>query len=168
MSMSISNFKSNFVSGARPNLYRVEITYLGGNLAFTCKAASLPPSNVEQIEVPFMGRSLKVAGNRTFQDWTVTVLNDTHFEVRHNCEKWMGEINLHEANTGASEISAYMKDAKVEQLDQTGNPIYTYEFKDIWPSEVSEISLGYEENNSIEEFTITFAIGSYWQSDAVE
>lgn len=161
--LPISAFKANFQSGARSSLYEVQIDGLGGAETFLCKAASLPASTIEQIEVPYAGRTIKIAGNRTFADWTVTIMNDVDFAVRRNVEAWMNQINGHSSNTGATFISEYMKQARVAQLDQKGIPIYWYTFNDIWPSESSEITLGYEEN-SIEEFTITFAVGSYWTS----
>jgi len=164
--LSISTFKGQFISGARPNLYEVRIAELGAQLEFMAKAASLPASNIEQVEVPYMGRSIKVAGNRTFADWTVTVINDVDFAIRKQAEAWMAKINSHENNDGEVDISGYMRDATVRQLDQSGAVVYNYDFKNIWPTEISEISLGFEENNTIEEFTITFAVGSFWTSDA--
>lgn len=163
--LSISTFKGQFTSGARPNLYAVTVAELGGGLEFLAKGTTLPTSIIGQIEVPFRGRQLKVAGNRTFADWTVTVLNDNDFAIRKAAEDWLDRINGHNSNLGPVSVAEYMRDAKVEQLDQSGAVIYTYEFKDIWPTEISEIDMAYDNNDAIEEFTITFAIGSYWQSD---
>jgi hypothetical protein len=165
MSLSISEFKGRFVSGARPNLYSITIPELGDGVEFLAKASSLPPSTIGQIEVPFRGRQLKVAGNRTFQDWTVTVLNDINFAIRGAAEAWMDRINGHQNNTGYVNISDYMVDARVEQLSQDGSVLYTYTMKDIWPTEIGEVDLAFDNNDAIEEFTITFVIGTYWQSD---
>lgn len=163
--LSISTFKGQFTSGSRPNLYAVTIAELGGGLEFICKGTTLPSSTIAQIEVPFRGRQLKVAGNRTFADWTITVINDVDFAIRRAAEDWMDKINGHKSNLGPVSIAEYMKDAKVEQLDQSGSIIYTYEFKDIWPTEIGEIDMAFDTNDTIEEFTVTFAVGSYWQSD---
>lgn len=162
--LSLSSFKANFQSGARPNLYAVTISELGGGVEFLCKAASLPSSTIGQIEVPFRGIPLKMAGNRVFADWTVTILNDTDFAIRKAAELWMDSIMGHQTNVGAATIASYFRDAKVQQLDQEGNVVYTYEFKDIWPTEIGEVDLAMDSNDVIEEFTITFAVNR-WESD---
>jgi len=163
--LSISAFKGQFASGARPNLYTVTIAELGSGVEFLCKATSLPSSTMGQIDVPYKGRQLKVAGNRTYADWVVTILNDTNFNIRRAAEFWQQQINGAASNIGATSVSDYMRDAVVQQLDQAGSVLYTYMFKDIWPTEIGEIELAYDTNDTIEEFTITFAIGSYFQSD---
>jgi hypothetical protein len=163
--LSLSNFKGQFQSGARPTLYSVTIAELGGSLEFLCKGTSLPASTIGQIEVPYKGRQLKIGGNRTYADWTVTILNDVDFAARKAAESWMDIINGPASNVGAVSIAQYMRDAKVEQLGQDGAVLYTYEFKDIWPTEIGEIELAYDSNDTIEEYTITFAIGSYFHSD---
>jgi hypothetical protein len=163
--LSLSAFKGQFVSGARPNLYSVTIAELGAGMEFLCKATSLPSSIIGQIDVPFKGRQLKIAGNRTYADWTVTIINDVNFNIRRAAEFWQSLINGANSNQGAVSIAAYMRDAAVQQLDQSGSVLYTYRFKDIWPTEISEIELAADTNDTIEEFTITFAIGSYFQSE---
>jgi len=170
MGLSISEFKGQFQSGARPNLYSVIIAGFGGfeKLEFLCKATQMPASTVAPIEVPYKGRQLKVAGNRTYADWTITVLNDIDFAIRAGAESWMDIINGPNDNQGAVNIADYMADATIQQLDQAGTVIYTYQLKDIWPTEVAEIELAYDSNDTIEEFTITFAIGSYFQSDGAK
>ena len=165
MGLSISEFKGQFTSGARPNLFTVTLQALGSKMEFLCKATQMPASTVAQIEVPYKGRQLKIAGNRTYADWTVTVLNDVDFNIRKAAEAWMDVINGPESNVGSVNIAEYMEDAKVQQLDQSGAVIYTYEFKDIWPTEIGEIELAYDTNDTIEEFTITFVIGSFFKSD---
>lgn len=163
--LSIASFKANFVSGARPNLYAVTIQELGGSLEFLCRGSQLPSSTLGIVDVPYMGRQLKVAGNRIFADWTVTVFNDVNFEIRNKVEAWSALINGHESNTGPVSITDYYRDATVQQLDQAGGVLYSYQFRDIWPTEISEVELAFDSNDAIEEFTITFAIGSFWQSD---
>lgn len=166
MGLSIAEFKANFISGARPNLYTVTIGRLGEGMSFLCKATSLPASIMGNVDVPYMGRQLKVAGNRTYEDWTVTVLNDTDFAIRAAVEQWQNEINSHQGNLGPNTLS-YFSDARVDQLDQTGAIIYTYDFIDIWPLNVAAIELAYDTNDTIEEFQITFSVGSYHLSSAI-
>ncbi len=163
--LSINAFKGAFISGARPNLYAVTIAELGSTLEFVCRGSQLPSSSIGMIDVPYMGRQLKVAGNRIFADWTITVLNDTNFAVRQAVEAWSSRINGHVSNIGPVDINAYYRNATVQQLDQAGGILYTYEFKDIWPTEISEIELAFDSNDQIEEYSITFAVGSYWLSN---
>lgn len=163
MTISINDFKSNFIGGARSNLFRVSISKVGSSLEFMCKASALPSATIGQIEVPYMGRILKVPGNRTFADWTITVLNDKNFAIRGSIESWMNEINTHETNIGATNVASIFHDGIIEQLDQDGNVLYTYEFKDLWPSELGEIAVAMDSNDQIEEFDVTFAF-SYWSS----
>jgi len=172
--MGVSDFVSRFTGGgARPNLYKVTFNYPDNipglaNLdkikaSYLCKAASLPDQTLGVANVPFMGRTIKIAGDRTFNDWTVTMINDTDFQTRKFFEKWNGSINTHAGNIGISNPSTYYVDMMVQQLDRQGNAIYTYDFMGCFPSTVSEISLGYDQNDSVEEFTVTFAV-NYWVS----
>ena len=107
MSLRVDDFKAKLKGGgARPNLFRVTLNfpaYAGGNAeltSFMCKGAQLPASTINAVDVPFRGRQLKIAGDRTFEDWSVTVINDTGFEVRNAMERWMNGMNGHTANTG--------------------------------------------------------------------
>lgn len=199
--IGISNFKSKFLDGLRPNLFYVQLTgdvsdtktipasenqqetttsfSVGGldNFQFYCKAASLPASSIGSIEVPYMGRSIKVAGNRTFEDWTVTVYNavlvgkedsSSSKSLRLPFEQWMALINSHDANTGFNRIGSYRKTATIHHLDQRGNTIASYVMHGIFPTEVSSIDLAWDSNDTIEEFTVTFALGDYWLLANVE
>ena len=121
---TISNFKSSLVGGgARPNLFEVEITTLPGSIAwdatnfkFMCKAAQLPGQTIGAIEVPFRGRTFKVAGDRTVDAWTVTIINDEDFKYRNAFEAWTELMVNLDTNIGATSPDAYMKNAKVYQL----------------------------------------------------
>ena len=171
---TISDFKSKLAGGgARPNLFEVHIpsfpdaanasgadweTEAREDFRFLCKAAALPASNNGVIDVPFRGRILKVAGDRTFDTWTVTIINDEDFIIRTQFEHWMNGINKLTNNSGATNPSSYMVDAHVSQLgrgqakeattnnattaDQT--PLRTYTFKDIFPTNISNIDLSYD------------------------
>lgn len=160
-SLNITDFKGHFISGARPNLYKVRSARLGNDLEFLCKASSLPASTVEPIDVAYLGRQIKVPGNRIFEEWTVTVYNDVDFGIRSRVEAWMDEINGHESNLGAVSVNSIYSDAQVQQLGRDGAVLYTYDIRDMFPTNISSIELGFESNNEIEEFEVTFNY-NYW------
>ena len=177
---TISNFKAALIGGgARPNLFEVELTTLpagitwdSDNFRYMCKAAQLPASTVANIDVPFRGRTFKVAGDRTIDTWTVTIINDESFELRTAFEAWTEVIAKLDNNLGATDPSAYMTNAKVFQLgrgskkasqDSTGDSnavLKEYEFIDIFPTTVSEIALSYDTGDTIEEFDVEFQVQS--------
>ena len=177
---SISQFKSALVGGgARPNLFEVELTTLptgiswnSDNFRFMAKAAALPAQNIAAIDVPFRGRIFKVAGDRTIDTWTVTIINDESFELRNAFEQWTEVIAKLDNNLGATDPSAYMTNAKVFQLgrgstksskDSTGSSnavLKEYEFVDIFPTTISEIALSYDTGDTIEEFDVEFQVQS--------
>ena len=177
---SISQFKSSLIGGgARPNLFEVELTTLPGgiswnadNFRFMAKAAALPAQNIAQIDVPFRGRIFKVAGDRTIDTWTVTIINDESFELRNAFEKWTEVIAKLDNNLGATQPDAYMTDATVYQLgrgstkssknsDGTSNAVLKeYTFQNIFPTTVSEIALSYDTGDTIEEFDVEFQVQS--------
>ena len=177
---SISQFKSSLIGGgARPNLFEVELTTLPAgiswnaeNFRFMAKAAALPAQNIAQIDVPFRGRIFKVAGDRTIDTWTVTIINDESFELRNAFEQWTEVIAKLDNNLGATDPSSYMTNAKVFQLgrgssksskDSTGTSnavLKEYEFVDIFPTTVSEIALSYDTGDTIEEFDVEFQVQS--------
>ena len=180
---TITDFKAKLQGGgARPNLFEVTIPTFPGSVDgwddetfnFMCKAAALPASNVAQIEVPFRGRVLKVAGDRTFDVWTVTVVNDEDFKLRTAFEQWMNQISKLDNATGATNPASYMVDAYVHQLGRgltkystentdsaTNLPLRSYRFYDIFPTNISQIDLSYESGDTIEEFTVDFQV-QYW------
>jgi len=177
---TISNFKTAMSGGgARPNLFEVEITTLpegiawnANNFKFMCKAAQLPGQTIASIDVPFRGRTFKVAGDRTIDAWTVTIINDENFEYRNAFESWTELIAKLDNNLGATLPDAYMKNAKVYQLgrgstasstNNTGSAtvvLTEYEFVDIFPTSVAPIDLSYDSGDTIEEFTVEFQVQS--------
>lgn len=171
--LGVDDFKAKLQGGgARPNLFQATINfpgYAGGNVeetSFMCKAASIPPSVTGVIEVPFRGRVLKVAGDRTFEPLTITVINDTDFEVRDSFERWMNGVNEHRANTGLVNPVDYQSDLLIEQLDKDGTVIKGYNFRGCFPSNVSEIELSWDTNDTIEEYTVEFQV-QYWEASNV-
>ena len=179
---NISQFKSKLIGGgARPNLFEVELTTLPPNVVsdwdadifqFMCKAAALPAQNIANIDIPFRGRIFKVAGDRTIDTWTITVINDEDFRFRNAFENWTQQIANLDDNMGTTDPSAYMVNAKVYQLGRgsekssqnnsgTENVVLKeYEFIDIFPTNVSAIDLSYDSSDTIEDFTVEFQVQS--------
>ena len=169
--LGVDDFKSKLRGGgARPNLFKATINYpgyAGGDAeltSFLCEAAQLPGSTFGTIIVPFRGRQLKMAGDRTFADWTVTIINDTDFAIRNSMERWMNGINAHSANTGLSSPIAYEADLFVEQLDRQGNSIKKYTFRGAFPIDFTPIDLSFGDADTIERFQVTFAF-QYFDTD---
>ena len=183
---TISQFKSQLIGGgARPNLFEVELTTLPAGIAgpadnfrYMCKAAQLPESTIANIDIPFRGRIFKVAGDRTIAPWSITVINDEDFRIRKAMEEWVDLIAKLENNLGATDPNAYMVNAKVFQLGRGSTPssktnagdrnavLREYEFIDIFPTSVSSIDLSYDSSDTIEEFTVDFAVQSFAFVDA--
>lgn len=169
--LGIDDFKAKLRGGgARPNLFKVTINFPGfadGDVertSFLCKAASLPASTLGQIIVPFRGRQVKFAGDRIFDNWTPTIINDTDFAARDSIERWMNGINSHKANTGLNNPIQYEADLTVEQLDRDGSTIKSYSFRGCFPTALGPIELSWEAENQIEEFQVEFQV-QYWESD---
>jgi hypothetical protein len=174
MSLRVDDFKAKLTGGgARGNLFKCTIT--NPNVAagipieltsFMCKGAALPASVITPIEVPFRGRQLKVAGDRTFDNWTATIFNEESFAIRTAFEVWMNSINAHASNTSAnSNPSDYQAQIIVEQLNRQDEVIKSYLIEGAFPVNVSEIELAYDNNDTIEEFQVEFAY-QYWQSNS--
>jgi len=179
---TIADFKSKLIGGgARPNLFEVELTTLPASVngwdadtfKFMCKAANMPAQNIASIDVPFRGRTFKVAGDRTIDPWTITVINDEDFRLRRAFEEWSEQIAKLDNNLGATDPGAYMVNAKVYQLgrgstasskDNAGSSnavLAEYQFVDIFPTNVSQIDLSYDSTDTIEEFTVEFQVQSF-------
>ena len=164
---TISDFKSKLTGGgARANLFEVVLTFpdivqpatdVLDKSRFLVKGARLPASNIAQIEVPFRGRALKIAGDRTFDSWTVTVINDTDFAIRSAFENWMNAINRLSDNTGLVNPADYQADCYVYQLDRDGQALRSYRFFDTFPTQVGPIELSYDAQG-IQEFTVELQV----------
>ena len=169
----ISDFKSKLTGGgARPNLFEVELAFPSAvaidnevlqKSRFLVKAAALPASTVAPVEVPFRGRILKIAGDRTFETWTITVINDVDFVIRSAFEKWMNVINKMEDASGLQAPDTYQKDAVVHQLDRDGSILRSYKMWDIWPTNISTIDLNYETVDTVEDFTVEMQV-HWWEA----
>jgi len=186
---TIDRFKSRLSGGiARPNLFEVVLTFpedvvdpsvndLDTKARFLVKGANLPASTVTPITIPFRGRNLKIAGDRTFDVWTVTIINDTDFALRGSFERWMNSIAQVSTNAGNTDPLDYQTDAIVHQLGRAAvsggagaqesgvdQPILrSYQFHGIWPTNVSAIELSYDNTDAIEEFTVELQV-QWWEA----
>ena len=178
---SITNFRDRLIGGgARPNMFEVNITLpdqiapsgdISQDMRFLVKAAEIPAANIGNIPVPFRGRVLPVAGDRTFDPWTVTVINDAQFNIRDAMEQWSNLINDLQFDVGDINPADYQTKAEVFQLSRQSQgsggqsagkggeiiqTLRTYNFEGIYPTEVSSIALDYGATDQIEEFQVTF------------
>jgi len=178
MAFTIDKFRTTALSagGARANLFDVTISDIDANLmtaiavkefSFACKASAIPPMAVGVVEVPYFGRVVKVPGNKTFDNWSVTIINDEGFLVRNGMEKWVASMGTHKGNVQSAASSALTSalygEAVVQHYGKTGtaSKIAEYKFVNIFPVSVSEIALGWDANDAIEEYTVEFAY-DYW------
>ena len=162
---NINDFKAKLAGGgARANQFKVTMPFpgyaqVGGEIedfAVLCTATTIPAMTVGNINVPFRGRQIKIAGDRTFADWAVTVLNDTNFKLRNAFERWQNGINNMTDNEGLSNPVDYQVDAFLDQLDRNGNTLKSYTLRGAYPTEVGSIELSYSENDAVETFGVTF------------
>jgi len=164
---SISDFKSNLqFGGARSTLFQVQLTappQLGLDIdlrkaPFLIKAANIPASNLGLIPVPYFGRVVKIAGDRTFDSWTVQVINDEDFKIRNALETWSNAINQMRGNTrlGSAVNLSYKAQAQVTQYSKTGETLRAYTFEGLYPTNISSIDLSWSNTDQIEDFQVTF------------
>ena len=162
---NINDFKAKLAGGgARSNQFKVTMPFpgyaqVGGeieDLAFLCTATSIPAMTIGQVVVPFRGRQIKIAGDRTFATWSVTVLNDTNFKLRNAFERWQNGINNMTDGEGLTNPVDYQVDVFVDQLDRNGNTLKSYTLRGAFPTEIASIPLNYETNDAIEDFDVTF------------
>ena len=169
---NVSSFLTQVKQGVRPNMFQVDITFPGTVeadqtlVSYMCKPAALPASNIGVIEVPFRGRTVKIAGDRTFDNWSATFINDKEMKSRAYFEQWLNQINTHKANTGAiQDPTAYGRSVVIRQLEKDNSPagseLRSYKLWYAFPISTSAIDLAYDSNDQIEEFSVEFQY-SYW------
>ena len=170
---NINEFKSRLRGGgARSNQFKVTLPFPGyaavggetSDLAFLCKASALPGQSIPSIAIPFRGRELKIAGDRAFEDWSITVINDTDFKLYRAFERWMNGINNMTDNEGIANPADYQVDGFIDQLDRNGKTLKSYTYRGLFPTTLAAIPLDYSTNNTIEDFAVTFAI-QYFETD---
>ena len=161
---NINDFKAKLAGGgARNNQFKVTMPFpgyasVGGEieeLAFLCRATSIPSMEIANINVPFRGRAIKIAGDRTIPSWSVTVYNDTNFKLRDAFERWQNGINNMSDNEGLTNPVDYQVDAFLDHLDRNGNTIKSYTLRGVYPTGIAGIPLDYEEAGVIEQFEVT-------------
>ena len=160
---NINDFKSALKGGgARANQFQVTMPFpgfaaVGGEtrtMSFLCTATSLPGMTLAAIPVPFRGRNLYIAGDRTIDTWSTTILNDTDFAIRNAFERWSNEINAMSDNSGLENPADYMVDAFVDHLDRAGQVIKSYTFRGMWPLTIAAIELTSAEAGEVESFEV--------------
>lgn len=170
MAFNINEMRAGLaLGGARPTLFRVELTNPVNNVAdsiapFLIRATSLPASTINAIEIPYFGRKIKIAGDRTFDTWAVTVMNDEDFRIRHTMELWHNQINSLQTNLNLnadSSPSNYKSTALVTQYGKSGEELRRYKFNGIFPTEISTIDLDWESTDQVETFSVSFAYDWY-------
>ena len=179
---NVTEFLQKIRQGVKPNMFLVDINFPGG-LSKTgeekdltnilCKSAALPASNMGVIEVPFRGRTVKISGDRTFDTWTATFVNDEDMKIRSFMEEWVGQLNTHNGNTAPlftpeTSGTGYMADLTVKQLEKDasagGSIIREYKLWHCFPTNISQIDLAYDSNDQISEFTVEFQL-TYWTAE---
>ena len=180
---NVSEFLQTIGQGVKPNMFLIDMQYPAAlskegedqNLSnLLCKSAALPGSNLGVIEVPFRGRTVKIAGDRTFDTWSATFFNDKDFKLRTFFEQWANSINTHEGNTSPlftpNNSTGYTADLGVKQLEKDssaeGSVLRTYSLKYAFPTNVSQIDIAYDSNDQIEEFSVEFQY-SYFTANSI-
>jgi len=181
MAFNVDAFRSQglVLGGARPSLFRVLMQFPGAapgdteRASFLIRSTSLPASTVSSIPVPYFGRTIKVAGDRTFEDWSITIMNDEDFDLRNSFEAWLNAINAHASNRAASPGADFYKvDLIVQQYGKAGpsndsGVIRQYKLNGAFPVSIGAISLDWDSTNTIESFDVTFSY-DYWEPLASE
>lgn len=171
---SIEDFKAVLQGGGvRPTMFQVEMTFPDTVVAdstqatqegtFLIKAAQLPASNVGFIDVPFRGRKLKVSGDRNYEDWSITVINDVTFNIRKAFEEWSERIQNHNFVLGSNTLVDYFGTAIVRQLDRDGNQLRAYRFEGVWPTAVGSVGLDFDTQDTVEDYEVTLCV-QYWSA----
>ena len=179
MAFAVTEFKSNLKhGGARPSLFRVEFQYPSGittrpnppnQASFLVKTTTIPASTIGSYDVFYHGKAIKVAGDRSFDTWDTTIINDEDFGIRNTLESWMASISNHKLNTrdkgvfntSEGDVAKYKSTLKVIQFSKAGKELRTYEFTGAWPSALSTINLDWSTASEIEEFTCTWVYDSW-------
>ena len=170
MVLNVNDFKAKLGGGVRSNLFKITLVSpvngleVSGLSTFLAKTGELPGSTITPIILPYRGRQLKISGDKTFDPWTVTVMNDPNFTIRKSLEIWMSGINNHEDGQGSEN---YFVDLKIESQDRNGNTLRAYSLKDAWPSDLGPIAVSFDNENQLQEYQVTFQY-QYWTAGAVE
>jgi hypothetical protein len=163
MAFSIDSFKNSAIpaGGYRPALFDVQVTRLGQEMNFLCQSSQVPAMTMGVIEVPYFGRKIKVAGDRTYAEWTTLCMIEENFSLRNELELWQEKINGAETNSREEVFEAYKTDATVQLYGKgSGAPIRTYNLTGCWPSDVGTIELDWNTTDTIGTYTVTWSFDS--------
>ena len=159
---TIDEFKAQLIGGGpRPNRFRVFIPRSGNRIEFLCKAAAIPAATLGEIPLNFRGHILKLAGDRTFEDWSVTIINDSEFSARSALEAWQQDIQELDSGEGITSLDYMVDRAFVEQLNKDDTVLARYEFFNMFPTSIGAIDLSYETVDALETFDVEFQY-SHW------
>mgnify|MGYP001204658778 FL=1 len=178
LASNVNDFLQRVGQGVKPNMFEVRVPFptalnTGGAddeiITLLCKSTNLPGSSLGSIDVPFRGRTVKIVGDRTFDNWSAVFFNDKEMKIRSRFEKWMESMNTHEGNSSPlftpGGTAKYMSDVEVDQLEKNssanGDVLRSYKLWHAFPTSISQIDLAYDSNDQIEEFTVEFQM-SYW------
>jgi hypothetical protein len=165
MAFNVNEIRANLIGdGARPSLFEVTMVNPASTsgdavLRYMVRAAQIPQSTINPIEVPYFGRRIKLAGSRSYANWTVTVMNDENFAVRSALEAWSSQINSGQTNLRT--LSAYRSTATVKQFAKDGSVLREYDFVNIFPLDIGPIALAWDDGDNVETFDVEFAY-DYW------
>jgi hypothetical protein len=162
MAFSIDSFKNSAIpaGGYRPALFDVQVTRLGQEMNFLCQSSQVPAMTMGVIEVPYFGRKIKVAGDRTYAEWTTLCMIEEDFTVRDKLEQWQEDINGAESNFRKDVFEGYKKPASVKLYDKQGGVARTYNLDSCWPSDVGAIELDWNTTDTIGTYTVTWSFDS--------
>lgn len=161
--MELTDLTKAFESGdlARPNLFEIEIPFLGRNIKFKCKAGSMPAGVTDPVIVGYQNKKIKLGGDRTFEDWTITVYNDVGHEVRQQFLDWQAQVHALDRQIYGENPDVYKKEATVTQLNRQGQKTATHTIYGTWPTNVGEVALDWDTNNEVETFEVTLSV-DWW------
>lgn len=162
--MDLTDISRAYSNGdlARPNLFEVEIPFMGETFRVRCKAASMPAASVEPVIVGYQNKKMKLAGDRTFDDWTITVYNDVNHDTRQQFIDWQNIAQAIGRNINGETPDVYKKEATVYQLDRAGNRTRSYTIFGLWPSQISELVLDWDTGSEVEMFEIVLTL-DWWE-----
>lgn len=163
--VDITRVKGSFENLARSNRFRVAGFGLDGTLEFFAQATSLPASTLGVVEVPYQGRVIKIPGDRTYDEWTITVRDTPELSLRRDFEDWHYESNQPFSNVGINAVEATKREGQIHLLDRAGNEGIEYTIVGAWPSSIGEVDLSWDENDSIATYDITLQLDLFYRSD---
>lgn len=161
--MELTDITKSFSNGdfARPNLFEVEIPFLGRDFKFKCKAASMPAATTASINVGYQNKKIKLGGDRTFDDWTITVYNDSEHDVRTQFIEWQNLVHAQDRRIYGENPDTYKKEGTVTQFNRQAEATANHTIYGIWPTAVGEIALDWDDNNSVETFEVVLSV-DWW------